>query len=48
MKTILFAVFFVGFVSIYIIGATAQTKGRVAKYKKSRRFIDLLKIFSRY
>jgi len=48
MKTILFAVLFVGFVGVYIVGAASQTKDRVAKYKKSGRLVDLLKIFSRY
>jgi hypothetical protein len=48
MKTILFAVLFVGLVGVYIIGANSQTKERIAKYKKSGRLIDLLKIFSRY
>jgi len=31
-----------------IVLQVATTKRRIAKYKKSGRFIDLLKIFSRY
>jgi hypothetical protein len=33
---------------VLTIGFLAQTQQRYSKYKKSRRFIDLLKIFSRY
>ena len=38
----------VGVIAIVIIGAVKQTKRRIAEYKKSGRFLDLLKIFSRY
>jgi len=48
MKTILFAIFFAGIVVVYVMGATRQTKERVAKYRKSGRLIDFLRIFSRY
>jgi hypothetical protein len=38
----------VGVIAIVIFGVMEQTKRRIAKYKKSGRFLDLLKIFSRY
>lgn len=41
------AVLIFGLVCILIFGSVAQTQERIAKYKKSRRIIDLLKIFSK-
>ncbi len=38
----------VGVIAIVIVGGSSQTKRRIAKYKKSGRFVDLLKVFSRY
>ena len=38
----------VGVVAIVIFGGVEQKKRRIAEYKKSGRFVDLLKIFSRY
>jgi hypothetical protein len=38
----------VGVIAIVIIGRASQTQRRIANYKKSGRFVDLLKIFSRY
>jgi hypothetical protein len=38
----------VGVIAIVIIGGVKQKKRRIAEYKKSGRFLDLLKIFSRY
>jgi hypothetical protein len=37
-----------GVIAIVIVGGASQTKRRIAKYKKSGRFLDLLNIFSRY
>lgn len=37
-----------GFLGFLIICYVSQAQKRIAKYKKSGRFIDLLKIFSRY
>lgn len=42
------AVLIFGLAVLLIFGLLSQTQERIAKYKKSRRFIDLLKIFSRY
>jgi ABC-type transport system involved in cytochrome bd biosynthesis fused ATPase/permease subunit len=38
----------VGVIAIVSIGGVKQTKRRIAEYKKSGRFLDLLKIFSKY
>ena len=38
----------VGIIAIVIFGQAAQARQRLAKYKKSGRFVDLLKILSRY
>jgi hypothetical protein len=38
----------VGVIAIVIIGGVKRTKRRIAEYKKSGRFLDLLKIFSKY
>jgi hypothetical protein len=38
----------VGVIAILIIGGVKQKKRRIAEYKKSGRFLDLLKIFSKY
>lgn len=38
----------VGIIAIVIFGQTSQTQQRLTKFKKSGRFVDLLKIFSRY
>jgi hypothetical protein len=38
----------VGIIAIVIFGQASQTRQRVSQYKKSGRFVDLLKIFSRY
>jgi hypothetical protein len=38
----------VGVIALMIFGAVSQTQRRIIKYKKSGRFVDLLKIFSRY
>jgi hypothetical protein len=38
----------VGIIALGIFGGMKQTKRRIAKFKKSRRIVDLLKIFSRY
>jgi hypothetical protein len=42
------AVVIVGIIAIVIFGGASQTQRRITQYKKSRRFVDLLKIFSRY
>jgi hypothetical protein len=42
------AVAIVGVIALVIFGGVKQTKRRIAEFKKSRRFVDLLKIFSRY
>jgi hypothetical protein len=42
------AVMIIGALAIVIFGGMAQKKRRIAEYKKSGRFLDLLKIFSRY
>jgi hypothetical protein len=42
------AVLLVGVIAILIFGQMAQTKRRIAEYKKTGRFVDLLKIFSRW
>jgi hypothetical protein len=42
------ATLLVGLVGVLIFGYASRTQERVAKYKKSRRLIDLLKIFSKY
>jgi hypothetical protein len=42
------AALIVGVIAIEIFGGMNQTKRRIAEYKKSGRFLDLLKIFSRY
>jgi hypothetical protein len=38
----------IGVIAIVVFGQVSQTRQRLAKYKKSKRFIDLLNIFSRY
>jgi hypothetical protein len=38
----------VGVIAIVIVGGVEQKKRRIADYKKSGRFVDLLKIFSKY
>jgi ABC-type transport system involved in cytochrome bd biosynthesis fused ATPase/permease subunit len=38
----------VGVIAIVIIGGLKQKERRIAEYKKSGRFLDLLKIFSKY
>jgi hypothetical protein len=38
----------VGVIAIVIFGGVKQKKQRIAEYKNSSRFLDLLKIFSRY
>jgi hypothetical protein len=38
----------VGVITIAIFGGVEQKKRRIAEYKKSGRFVDLLKIFSKY
>jgi hypothetical protein len=38
----------VGAIAILIFGLMQQTKRRIAKYKESGRFLDMLKILSRY
>ncbi len=38
----------VGVIAIVIFGGVKQKKRRMAEYKKSGRFLDLLKIFSKY
>jgi zinc transporter ZupT len=38
----------VGVIAIVIFGGVQQKKRRIAEYKKSGRFVDLLKIFSKY
>jgi hypothetical protein len=38
----------IGVIAILIFGQVSQTKRRIAEYKKSGRFLDLLKIFSKY
>jgi hypothetical protein len=38
----------VGVIVIVVFGQAAQTRDRISKYKKSGRFADLLRIFSRY
>jgi hypothetical protein len=42
------AALLIGVIAILIFGQVSQTKRRIAEYKKSGRFLDLLKIFSRY
>lgn len=42
------AVVIVGVIAIVIFGGVKQKKRRMAEYKKSGRFLDLLKIFSKY
>jgi hypothetical protein len=42
------AALMVGLVGLLIFGYVSQTQNRVAKYKKTGRIWDLLKIFSRY
>ena len=42
------ALLLIGVIAILIFGQMAQTKRRIAEYKKSGRIVDLLKIFSRY
>jgi hypothetical protein len=42
------AVVIAGVIAIVVFGGAAQTQRRVAEYKKTGRFIDWLKIFSRY
>jgi len=46
--TIFTAIFLVCLAVILIFGYASQTQKRVAKYKKSRSIMDLLKIFSKY
>jgi hypothetical protein len=41
-------VLLIGVIFILIFGQVAQTKRRLADYKKRGRFVDLLKIFSRW
>jgi hypothetical protein len=41
-------VLLIGVIAILIFGRVAQTKRRMAEYKKTGRFVDLLKIFSRW
>jgi len=41
-------VLLMGVIAIAIFCRVAQTKERMAKYKKTGRFVDLLKIFSRW
>jgi hypothetical protein len=43
-KTIALITLIFGVIALQV----ARTKQRIAKYKKTGRFIDLLKIFSRY
>jgi hypothetical protein len=38
----------VGVIAIVIFRGVKQKKQRIAEYKNSSRFLDLLKIFSRY
>jgi hypothetical protein len=38
----------VGVIAILIIGGVSQARRRIAKYNQTGRFIDLLKIFSRW
>jgi hypothetical protein len=47
-KLLTMALVIVGIIAIVIFGQISQTQQRLSKYKKSRRFVDLLKIFSRY
>ena len=42
------AMVIVGVIAIVIFGQASQTRQRITKYKKSGRFVDLIKIFSRY
>jgi hypothetical protein len=42
------AVIIVSVIAILIFGTVAQTQRRITRYKTSRRFMDFLKIFSRY
>ena len=42
------ALLVVGVVAVLVFGRVFQTQERVSKYKKTRRLVDLLKIFSRY
>jgi hypothetical protein len=42
------AALLIGVIAILIFGQVSQTKPRIDEYKKSGRFLDLLKIFSRY
>jgi hypothetical protein len=41
-------VLLMGVIAILIFGRVTQTKQRMAEYKKTGRFVDLLKIFSRW
>jgi hypothetical protein len=38
----------VGVIAIVILGQGSQAQHRIAKYNKTGRFIDLLKVFSRW
>jgi hypothetical protein len=38
----------VGLVAIAILGGALQKQRRISEYKKSGRFVDFLKIFSKY
>jgi hypothetical protein len=38
----------VGVIAIVIIGQGSRARHRIAKYNKTGRFIDLIKIFSRW
>jgi len=42
------AALIVGIIAIVIFGQILQTRHRLTKYKNSGRFMDLLRIFSRY
>jgi hypothetical protein len=47
-KVLCTAAMIVGVISILAFGHAAQARKRIAKYKQTGRFIDLLKIFSRW
>jgi hypothetical protein len=42
------AVVIVGVIAIVIIGQGSQARHRIAKYNRTGRLIDLIKIFSRW
>lgn len=42
------AVLLIGIIAILVIGQMSDTKRKIVRYKKSGRFLDLLKILSRW